>query len=239
MHIIRNERKINLLSSVGQYATLGGLLVLLSGLVISFVRPTWLTPVAVSMALGFVLSVVGGYFADRYAGPLAHYKALADVLKGLDYRHTLIQYLLPADHVLLEPGGCTCFVVKAQGGEVAYEDGKGGRWTHKQRGKFFRRLVGQDQLGKPHLEADQEVSRMEHYLSEQMEDADRVPVRGVIVFVNEDVQVEADQSPVPAFYRKKVKDWLRGPGDLEPLDADLRQDLAGALGVGDEPEKGG
>lgn len=237
MQIIRNERRINLLSSVGQYATLGGLFVLLSGLVISFIRPTWLIPVAVSMALGFALSVVGGYFADRYAGPLAHYRALAEVLKGLDYRHALIQYLLPADHVLLEPGGCTCFVVKAQGGEVAYEGGKDGQWSHKQRGKFFRRLVGQDQLGKPHLEAQQEVARLERYLSEHMEDANKVPVRGVIVFVNEDAQVEADQSPVPAFYRKKVKDWLRGPGDLEPLDAGLRQDLAAALGVAGESEQ--
>lgn len=237
MQIIRDERRINLLSSVGQYASLGGLLVLLGGLLISFVRPTWFVPVAVSMALGFTLSVVGGYFADRYAGPLAHYKALAEVLKGLDYHHTLIQYLLPADHVLLEPGGCTCFVVKAQGGEVAYEDSKSGRWSHKQRGKFFRRLVGQDQLGKPHVEAEQEVARLERYLGEQMEDANRVPVRGVIVFVNEDVQVEAEGSPVPALYRKKVKDWLRGPGDLEPLDANLRQELAAALSVADESQQ--
>jgi hypothetical protein len=237
MQIIRNERRIDLLSSVGQYATLGGLVVLLSGLVISFVRPTWLVPVAVSMSLGFALSVVGGYFADRYAGPLAHYRALAEMLKGLDYRHTLIQYLLPADHVLLEPGGITCFVVKAQGGEVGYEDGKEGRWRHRQRGKFFRQLVGQGQVGKPHREAEQEVARLERYLSEQMDDADKVPVRGAIVFVNEDVQVEADRSPVPTFYRKKVKDWLRGPGDLEPLDANLRKDLVAALGVVEESEE--
>jgi hypothetical protein len=233
MRIIRNERRVNVLSSVGQYATLGGLLVLLSGLVISFVRPTWLVPLAVSMTLGFVLSVAGGYFADRYAGPLAHHRALAEVLKGLDYRHTLIQYLLPADHVLLEPGGCTCFVVKAQGGEVTYEDGEDGRWRHKQRGNFFRRLVGQEGLGRPHVDAEREVARLERYLGEEMEHANRVPIRGVIVFVNEEVQVEADQSPVPAFYRKNVKDWLRGPGHLEPLPAEVRKELVAALGVTD------
>lgn len=237
MRIIRNERRINLLSSVGQYATLGGLLVLLSGLVISFVRPTWLVPLAVSMALGFILSVVGGYFADRYAGPLAHHTALAEVLKGLDYRHTLVQYLLPADHVLLEPAGCTCFVVKGQGGEVAYEDGEDGRWSHKQRGKFFRQLVGQERLGEPHVQAEQEVVRLERYLDAEMEDANRVPVRGVIVFVNEDVQVEADQSPVPAFYRKNVKDWLRGPGHLDPLPAEVQQELLEALDLTGERQQ--
>ncbi|MGD2176663.1 MAG: hypothetical protein PVG71_02460, partial [Anaerolineae bacterium] len=123
MRIIRDERHINLRSSVGQYAALGGLVILLVGLVISFVRPTWAVPLLVSMVLGLILSVVGGYFADRYAGPLARHKTLEDVLKGLDYRHTLLQYVLPADHVLLEPGGCTCFAVKAQGGEVVYEHG--------------------------------------------------------------------------------------------------------------------
>ena len=236
MRVIRNERRIETLSTVGQYGTLGGLLVLLAGLVISFARPTWVLPVAISMGLGFTLSVVGGFFADRYAGSLAHHKALAEVLKGLDYRHTLLQYVLPADHVLLEPGGCTVFVVKSQGGEISYEDGERGKWKHRERGRFFRRLVGQAGVGRPHREARKEAEALRTYLEEQMEDAGEVPVRPAIVFVNEDVQLEADDSPVPAFYRKKIKDWLRGPGDLPPLADDLHSRLTEALGADQEEE---
>ena len=231
MQVIRNERRIEVLSAVGQYGTLGGLMVLLAGLVISFARPTWVLPVAISMGLGFTLSVVGGFFADRYAGSLAHHEALGEVLKGLDYRHTLLQYVLPADHVLLEPGGCTVFVVKSQGGEVVYEDGERGRWKHRERGRFFRRLVGQASVGRPDREAHKEVEALRTYLEEKMEDADRVPVRPAIVFVNEDVQLEADGAPVPTFYGKKVKDWLRGPGDLRALPEDLQERLAEALGA--------
>jgi hypothetical protein len=62
-------------------------------------------------------------------------------------------------------------------------------------------------------------------------------VRGVIVFVNEEVQLEADESPVPAFYRKKVKDWLRGPGNLRPLPEEMQQRLAEVLGVEDETDE--
>jgi hypothetical protein len=233
MRIIRDDRHINVRSSVGQYAALGGLLILLIGLVISFVRPTWSLPLVVSMLLGFTLSVVGGYFTDQYAGSLARYKTLEEVLKGLDYRHTLLQYMLPVDHVLVHPGGCTCFVVKAQGGEVAFVQGK---WTHRQRGKFFRRLVGQEGLGKPHTEAQMETERLKRYLEERMDDADKVPVRAAVVFVNDDVQLEADQSPVPAFYRKKVKEWLRGPGNLQPLPEDLQQRLRATLGAQQEQE---
>jgi len=231
MRIIRNERHISVRSSIGQYATLGGLLVLLLGLGISFLRPGWSIPLLVSMGLGFTLSVVGGSFADRYAGSLAHHKALAEVLKGLDYRHTLLQYVLPAHHVLLEPGGCTCFVVKTQGGVVAYQ---GGRWTHRQRGSFFRRLVGQEGVDRPDVDAQREVDRLVAYLQAQMTGADEVPVRGVVVFVNEHVQLEAQDAPVPAFYRKKVKDWLRGPGDRKPLPEDLHRQVTLALGAQEE-----
>lgn len=230
MQIIRNERRINLLSSVGQYASLGGLVILLAGMVISFVRPTWMVPLVVSISTGFILSVIGGFFADRYAGSLAHHKALAEVLKGLDYRHTLIQYLLPADHVLVEPGGCTCFVVKAQGGKITY-DAKKDHWSHEQRGKFFRRLVGQEGIGRPDRDATEEEAKLERYLRAHMENADPIPVRGVVVFVNEDVQVDAEQAPVPTFYRKKVKDWLRGPGSLDPLADDAQEELSATLGV--------
>jgi len=238
MRVIRNERRIEILSSVGQYGTLGGLMVLLAGLVISFARPTWVLPVAVSMGLGFTLSVVGGFFADRYAGSLAHHKTLAEVLKGLDYRHALLQYVLPVDHVLLEPGGCTVFVVKSQGGEVVY-DADRGKWKHHERGRFFRRLVGQAGVGQPDREAEKEAEALQTYLKEEMEDAERVPVRPVIVFVNEDVQLEAEDSPVPAFYRKKVKDWLRGPGDLRALPEDLQERLAEVLGVDEDQEASG
>ncbi|MGD2144812.1 MAG: NERD domain-containing protein [Anaerolineae bacterium] len=229
MDIIRDERRIKVFSSIGQYATLGGLLILLVGLVISFVEPSWIVPLMASMALGFILSVVGGFFADRYAGSLAHHKALADVLKGLDYRHKLLQYVLPANHVLLEPGGCTVFVVKSQGGEVVYEDGEDGRWKHRQRGRFFRRLVGQEGVGKPHVEAQLQVRKLRRYLADRMDDADQVPLRAAVVFVNEDVELRAHDSPVPAFYRKNVKDWLRGPESLRALSDGLRQRLEGAL----------
>ncbi len=237
MQIVRNERRINVLRSVGQYASLAGLVILLGGLVVSFVRPLWTGIVIISMTSGFMLSVIGGFFADRYAGPLARHKTLAEVLKGLDYRHTLIQYLLPADHVLVEPGGCTCFVVKPQGGTVTYDPEKD-RWHHDQRGKFLRQLVGQETLGRPEAEGQQQIEKLTDYLRKQMEDGPQVPVRGVIVFVNEDVAVQAADPPMPTFYRKKVKDWLRGPGALAPLPQDVQQQLAVALGVAEQEGQG-
>jgi len=228
MRIIRNERRIRTSSFIGQYATLAGLLALLAGLVMSFVKPDWLLPMLVSMTFGLGLSMVGGFFADRYVGPLAHHDALAGVLKGLDNRYALLQYVLPASHVLLKPGGCTVFVVKAQGGEVTWQDD--GRWKHRQRAKFFRQFAGQEAVGAPDFEAERQVRKLERWLSSHLPGVE-VPVQAAIVFVNPNVTLDAAASPVPAFYGKKVKAWLRGPGKLKPLPAAVRRQLAEALGI--------
>ncbi|MDY6875872.1 MAG: hypothetical protein SWK90_06685 [Chloroflexota bacterium] len=228
MRIIRNERRIRVSSFIGQYATLAGLLALVAGLVISFTRPGWLVLMLLSVGLGILLSAVGGFFADRYTSPLAHHDVLARVLKGLGNQYALLQYVLPASQVLLEPGGCTVFVVKAQGGQVTCQGN--GRWKHLQRGKFFRQFAGQEGLGAPDVEAGHQVHRLERHLARHLPDVE-IPVRAVIVFVNPDVTLDVAASPVPVFYDKKVKAWLRGPGKLKPLPSGAHRRLAEVLGV--------
>ena len=236
MRIIRNERRIRTRSFIGQYATMAGLLVLLAGLIVSFVKPDWLTALVACLVAGFGLSVVGGFFADRYAGPLARHDALETVLKGLDDSYTLLHYVLPASHVLVEPGGCTALVVKTQGGDVSYRDG---RWRHRQRGKFFRQFAGQEGLGLPDAEAESQTRKLERWLADldPPDPEEEIPMRTVIVFVNPEVELDADDSPVPTFYNKKVKAWLRGPGKLKPLSDTARRWLEEAVGAVPEEEE--
>lgn len=233
MRIIRNERRIRVRSFIGQYATMAGLLVLLAGLIVSFVKPDWLTVLVACLAAGFGLSVLGGFFADRYAGPLARHDALETVLKGLDDSYTLLHYVLPASHVLVEPGGCTAFVVKTQSGEVSYRDG---RWKHRQRGKFFRQFAGQEGLGLPDVEAESQMHKLERWLAD-LDPEEEIPVRAAIVFANPEVELDADDSPVPTFYNKKVKAWLRGPGKLKPLSEAAQRWLEEAVGATSEEEE--
>ena len=227
MRIIRNERHVRVFSAIGQYGSLVGLAALLAGLVLSFTKPEWLTLMLASVTVGMLLSVVGGFFADRYAGPLAHHEVLAEALKYLGKRYALLQYLLPAPHVLLEPGGCTVFVVKAQSGQVTYKDGK---WKHRQKGKFFRQFAGQEAVGAPDFKAGRQVRKLERWLEKRLPGVE-VPVRGVIIFVNPKIELEANDAPLPVLQPKKVKPWLQGPGKLDPLPDAVYTQLAQALGV--------
>ena len=226
MRTISNERRIRTSRAVAQYGTLAGMLALLGGLVISFAKPDWLWMMVLSVTLGYALSVVGGFFTDRFAGPLAHHEALSNALKGLDNRHILLQYTLPAPHVLLDPGGCTAFIVKTQGGHVLYQES--GRWKHQQKGKFFRQFVGQEAIGAPDMEANRQTHKLEQWFKRRLPDV-QIPVRAVVVFVNPDVTLEAEGSAVPALHSKKLKMWLRGPGKLKPLPNDAYRQVVETL----------
>ena len=221
MRILDNESHIRVSRAIGQYATPIGLVALAVGLFISFSHPDWIILMMVCLLVGFTASVVGGFFLDRYAGPLAHHTTLATALKGLDSQYVLLQYQkFPAPHILLEPGGVTIFVLKAQGGEISYQEN--GRWKHRQRGKFLRQFAGQESVGAPHVEAEYRVKKMRRWLAKQVGENDEesvmdVPVRGVIVFTNPDVALNVEGAPVPVLPARKLKAWLRGPGKLKPL----------------------
>jgi hypothetical protein len=233
MRIIRNERRIRLLRTIGRYVPWLALLALAAALVISYVRPQWLGVMAVGLVIGVILSFVGGRTAERYAGPLAHHEALATALKGMDKRHVLVQYLLPAPHVLFDPGGCTVLMVKTHTGAVTFEDG---RFKHSQRGRIFRQLAGQEGIALAHEEAQALADKVAQWLERNVEGV-AVPTRAAIVFVSPKAKVDAKDSPVPAFYGKKVKAWLRGPGQRKALaPADYRTLVAAVEALGPAAE---
>jgi hypothetical protein len=163
------------------------------------------------MVVGFVLSTIGGHFADRYIGSQAPHTALAKTLKGLSDEYVLLNYTLPVPHVLVAPDGCTVLVPKSQKGEVLYEDGQ---WQEPetpllaQIGKLLRRIAGEQRLGGPDAEAQKQVHQLQDWLAERAPTLD-VPVQGAIVFTHPDVYLRAERSPVPAFRGKEIKKWLR------------------------------
>jgi hypothetical protein len=229
MRIVQSERHIQRRTQVGRIVPWVGIGILAVGWALSLLGPEWILAVGISLPIGVGVSILGGYYAERYAGPLAHHKTLAQTLKGLDDNHVLLNYVLPAPHVLFDPSGFTVFVVKTVGGTVECD---GERWKHRQRGKFFRQLAGQQSLGLPQREARADIAKLEEWLEETTDvedELEQMPVRAAIIFVHPNVQVEADDSPVPALYWKKFRGWLRGPGNRRPLSRDVYQQLAAAV----------
>jgi len=224
MKIYANEKYIERRSSVGKWASLLGLAILAGGFIVSLRNPALLYIPFGSLAVGFIMSNVGIYYANRYTHPDRPDAELAKALKGLDNRHALYQFLLPVSQVLREPGGVTVFVLKPHEGQVLFQEGK---WRNKLGWSRVFRWMSQEGLGDPAQETAQEVQSMQEWLQERAPDLN-VPVRGALVF-NKAQLILDDDPPVPTMAPKQVKGWLRKAGRTPSLPKKTLKRLAQVL----------
>jgi hypothetical protein len=79
------------------------------------------------------------------------------------------------------------------------------------------RLFGQENLGRPDIEIDNEISRLRNYLAKQMDESEIPEIKPLIVFTNDDVEINAENSPVPVLKLKQIKDYIRQKAKEKPI----------------------
>ena len=205
MRIVTNEKLIQNRARLGRVASLGGLVVLVLGLVASL-YPRWLLASLGCLFVGFLLSQVGLYNANRWVKEPRPDQTLVKVLKGFGDRYHLYSYVLPARHVLLAPFGLCVVSPRDQGGKITCE---GEKWHHE--GSWKRvlfRFFGQEGLGNPTREVRAEVEKLRRFLAQRFPDDD-VPIEGVVVFTNPEVDLETENPAVPVLDGTHLKLFLR------------------------------
>jgi hypothetical protein len=227
MRIIANETKIERRTKIGEIAPFAGLITLVLATVLIFAKPEWMWGTLALVWIGLLISLTGGYLGDRYVGEQAHHKRVPESLKGFDDDYTLLMYKAPVPFVFVEPGGLTVITVKSQAGEVKYEDG---RWQHQQKLGWLRRFAGQESLGRPDRLAEAEVEVLENAFEDQLSVAKEVSIRPVILFTHPDVQLHAEEAPIPTLRAAELKRWLRKNPLSPPLTYKTRVELASVLG---------
>ena len=236
MRIITNDRHIRRYARVGQFTSLGGLLLLVAGLIISFVRPEQVSLSLAALLLGFALSQIGIFFGNRYARVPRPDQALNQALKGMDRYHTLYHYIAPTAHLLAGPTGMWILLPKPQRGKITYEKGK---W--RQRGGFglaYLRIFAQEGIGRPDLEIGAEIESVRKFLKKQIQDIAFPEPQAALLFTNDKAEVAAENAPIPTLAVKQVKDYIRKNSKaarLSPEHLDALRDLLEA-GVVEESE---
>ena len=225
MQVITNERLIRNRARLGRVASFAGLAVLILGLVASLFSQ-WLLVSLGCLLVGFILSQVGIYNANRWIREPRADQTLVKILKGFDDRYYLYNYVLPVPHVLLTPFGLCVINPKHQGGKVGCE---GEKWRHEAGWKrVILRLFGQEGLGNPTKEVRGEVEKLRRFLAQRLPD-EEVPIEGAVVFTNPQVDLETENPAVPALDGKQLKSFLRDLSKEEPIPGSQRKQLAEIL----------
>lgn len=227
MQVITNEKLIRSRARLGRAASFTGLAMLLLALVASFLTQWWFASLASFgfLIVGFVLSQIGIYFANRWVKQPRPDQTLDKILKGFDDRYSLYNYILPAAHVLLAPFGLCVIRPKGEGGKIRCQ---GAKWRHKVGWRRLLYLFGQEGLGNPTREVQSEVEKLRRFLAQRLPNND-IPIEGVVVFTNPQVDLEVDNPTVPVLDGKQFKIFLRDLSRERPMPASQRKQLAEIL----------
>ncbi|RJP54955.1 MAG: hypothetical protein C4557_02200 [Anaerolineaceae bacterium] len=208
MKIIKNEKLIKRNGTIGQWMSLGALVVLGLGMYISFTKPELFTYSLICLAVGFIMTQIGMYLGTRYGRSPRPDEKLDAGLKGTHSEFSIYHYSSPASHLLVGPSGVFVIHPIQQGGRIYYEKN---RWKAKGGGflQAYMRVFGQEGLGRPDIEAEGEVQAVKKFLGKKMEGSTVPEVKPVLVFTNDQVELEAGESPIPAMKLKQLKEFLR------------------------------
>ena len=231
MKILTNYNYIASRKRLGQIFSFLGIGVLLGGFILTFTAEegSQLSYLSLfSLPIGWILSQVGLYFANRLIKKPVVHEAIDEGLRkvgkyGKDSH--LYHYVFPIDHLVLTPNGVMALIAKYQGGKISAE---GMQW--KQKIGLFQRFFGQQTLGNPAAEAENAVKQIAKWISHNVPELaeQELPIGAVIVFTANDAELDVTSSDIPAVHHTKLKGfWKQRQQDTPMKPGQFEQLLAG------------
>lgn len=208
MKIIKNDKLIERNGKIGQWTSLAALMVLGLGMYISFSKPELFTYSVVCLVIGFIMTQIGMYMGNRWGRSPRPDEKLDTGLKGLHSDFNMYHFSSPVSHLLVGPSGIWILLTYHQRGKVAYEKN---RWKMSGGGfmQTYMRIFGQENIGRPEIDAENEVQTLKKFLVKKMEETSIPEIKPILVFTSDEVELDAGDSPVAAMKLKQLKEFLR------------------------------
>ncbi len=209
MKVVTNLKLIKRNAKIGQYTSIGALVILGVGLYISFKMPDKFIYSLGALLLGFFMSQIGMYYGNRWGRSPRPDEMIDKGLKGLGRDYSIYHYRTAASHMLVGPAGIWILMPYYQSGKIVYEKK---RWKSKGGGflQSYLRLFGQENMGRPEIESDTEIESTKRYLSKVLPEGSEVPqIQAVLVFTSPKVDLQVKDAPLPAITPKDLKDFMR------------------------------
>jgi hypothetical protein len=228
MKIIKNEELIKRNGKIGNWTSLSALVVLGIGMYISLTRTDLFVYALAALLLGFTLTQVGMYMGNRYGRRPRPDEKLDAGLKGLPGDYSFYHYTTPASHLLVGPAGLWVIMPYHQRGRVTFQKN---RWRMGGGGfmQSYMRIFGQESLGRPDVEIESEVNNLRKHLAKQMEESAIPEIKPLMVFTNDEVEIDAEDAPIPAMKLKQVKEFIRQSAKAVKLSSQTLQEINSAL----------
>jgi len=236
MKVVTNTKLIKRNAKIGQYTSIGALVILGIGLYISFKMPDKFAYSLGALLLGFFMSQIGMYYGNRWGRSPRPDELIDKGLKGLGREYTIYHYVTAAPHLLVGPAGVWTLMPYYQSGIIVYEKK---RWKSRGGGflQSYLRLFGQENLGRPEIESETGIESIKRYLTRILPEGSEVPpIKSLLLFTSPKVELKVEDPPLPTMTPKDLKDFMREKSKEEPIGALMLDTLLRALPKPDRDE---
>lgn len=227
MRIVSNTKLIKRNKKIGQFLTIGALLVLAIGLYFSFTQPEQITITFGALLFGFLMTQIGIYFGNRWGRSPRPDELLTSGLKGLEDKYTLYHYVTDIPHALIGPAGIIALIPVSVSGTIIYDESKN-RFRQKG-GNLYLKIFGQEGLGRPEVDAQYTTADLAKFLKKKFPELEIPDIQPILVFTNPKAKLETGDSPIPALSLEKLKDFIRKKGKEKPVALSLIQQIQKGL----------
>jgi hypothetical protein len=223
MKIIKNEKLIKRNGKIGQWTSLGGILIVVIPMFfyIQSLRNGDLEELNVTLLLvvtfvGIIASQVGLHYGSRFGRSPRPDEKLDAGLKGLQNEFTIYHYTAPVSHLLVGPAGVWVLLPYHQSGQVVYSKK---RWRISGGGfmQGYLRIFGQEGLGRPDIDAESQAETLKKHFTKTIEESEIPAINTMLVFTSDAVQLDPQDSPILAMKLKEVKEFVRKKVKEKPI----------------------
>ncbi len=93
----------------------------------------------------------------------------------------------------------------------------------------YMRIFGQENLGRPDLDAENEARTLHKFFAKQMDESKIPEIKPVLVFTTDEVELDAGESPIAAMKLKQLKEFMRQGGKNRMLNSEQVAEINRAL----------
>ncbi|MBC7878224.1 MAG: hypothetical protein H7Y59_13720 [Anaerolineales bacterium] len=224
MKIIKNEKLITRNGKIGQYTSIGALVVLGAGMYISFKKPEFFIYSMLSLVVGFIMTQIGMYMGNRWGRSPRPDEKIDSGLKGLHSEFNMYHYASPVSHLLVGPSGVWVLIPYHQQGKISYTKN---RWKMSGGGflQGYMRIFGQESIGRPDIDAENEVRTLNKFFAKKLDGTFTPEIKPILVFTNDKVELDVSDSPIPAMKLKQLKEFMRQGAKNRALSASQIEEI--------------
>ena len=217
MKVVTNSKLIKRNAKIGQYTSIGALVILGIGLYISFKMPDKFAYSLGALLVGFFMSQIGMYYGNRWGRSPRPDELIDKGLKGLGREYNIYHYVTSVPHLLVGPAGVWTLLPYYQNGLIVYEKK---RWKSRGGGfiQSYLRIFGQENIGRPEIESETRIESIKRYLTRILPEGSEIPpIRSLLLFTSAKVELKVEDAPLPTITPKELKDFLREKSKENPI----------------------